>query len=236
MAADQPTRDPRDWKFMGSTDGETWVILDERTGQSFADRYGQKVFTFQNTVAYPYYKLEVTANNGSTNRTHLAELSVGAAEIKVDDGDFTPLILPGSIQGAQPQQSPQLASNLFDGDDATKALFEITPTPENPVWVSFQLREAKAANLYTVTSAISGSGEFNRDPKAWLFQGSEDGENWITLDEQSDQDLSQREGFTAGETRYTLLQYSGLYPLPPADHPEQRGGQQPHPAFRNFDL
>jgi len=65
-----PTRvnDPKDWTFEASNTG-AWsgeeVILDTVTGASFTEDTWQE-FTFTNTNAYRYYRINVTANNGGS--------------------------------------------------------------------------------------------------------------------------------------------------------------------------
>lgn len=58
------TSDPRDWTFEGSNNGSSWTTLDTRTAQT-----GWTVtrnFTFSNTTAYRYYRINISANNGAT--------------------------------------------------------------------------------------------------------------------------------------------------------------------------
>ncbi|RLP85681.1 ATP-binding protein [Micromonospora sp. BL4] len=63
-ANDEPTRDPRDFTVQGSNDGDTWVDLNRQTGQSFAGRFATRTYSFANTTAYGYYRLNITANTG----------------------------------------------------------------------------------------------------------------------------------------------------------------------------
>ncbi|HYT92746.1 MAG TPA: PA14 domain-containing protein, partial [Gemmataceae bacterium] len=65
-AADTPSRDPRSWQLLGSNDGTTWTTLDTQTNQSFSGRSVTKTYSLTNTTAYRYYRLAITANNGST--------------------------------------------------------------------------------------------------------------------------------------------------------------------------
>jgi hypothetical protein len=62
---DSPGRDPKDWKLMGSNDGSTWTELDSRSSEVFAGRVQTKNYTFSNNTAYTYYRVNVSANNGS---------------------------------------------------------------------------------------------------------------------------------------------------------------------------
>jgi predicted alpha-1,2-mannosidase len=72
-ANDFPDRDPKDFALQGSSDGSTWTTVDSRTGQTFAKRFSSHVYDVANPGAYRYYRLNITANNGSDG-TQLADL------------------------------------------------------------------------------------------------------------------------------------------------------------------
>ncbi|MGA8116656.1 MAG: GH92 family glycosyl hydrolase [Actinocatenispora sp.] len=81
-ANDSADRDPKDWVFQGSTDGDTWTDLDTQHDQSFEHRFQLVEYHVENTTSYPYYRLRVTANHGAD----LLQL----AEWQLSDGDTTP--------------------------------------------------------------------------------------------------------------------------------------------------
>jgi hypothetical protein len=60
-ANDVPNRDPRNWTLQGSNNGSTWTTLNTQTNQSFSARFQTKSYTFTNSTAYTYYRLNVTA-------------------------------------------------------------------------------------------------------------------------------------------------------------------------------
>ncbi len=62
---DAPERDPKNWKFFGSNDGNTWTLLDERTDQSFSGRNKTFLYEFDNDNPYTYYRWQVDAINGA---------------------------------------------------------------------------------------------------------------------------------------------------------------------------
>lgn len=64
---DAPDRDPKNWELSGSTDGITWTVIDTRTDQTFADRNETKKFLADNSTAYQFYRLNVSALLGGTN-------------------------------------------------------------------------------------------------------------------------------------------------------------------------
>ncbi|MFI2364462.1 GH92 family glycosyl hydrolase [Promicromonospora sp. NPDC019610] len=65
-ANDFADRDPRNWTLQGSTDGETWETIDQRSGEAFEDRFQQRVFELDApTAAYTWFRLDVTQNAGA---------------------------------------------------------------------------------------------------------------------------------------------------------------------------
>ncbi|WP_369372919.1 GH92 family glycosyl hydrolase [Promicromonospora sp. Populi] len=65
-ANDFADRDPQAWTLQGSTDGETWETVDERSGAEFAERFEQQIFELAETTApYTWYRLDVTQNGGA---------------------------------------------------------------------------------------------------------------------------------------------------------------------------
>jgi len=64
---DLPDRDPKNWQLLGSNDGFTWYVLDQRSNQVFEGRNQTKLFRTGNTTAFTRYKWYVSANNGSVD-------------------------------------------------------------------------------------------------------------------------------------------------------------------------
>jgi hypothetical protein len=66
-ANDASTRDPKEWKLQGSNNGTTWIDIDTRTGEMFANRFQTNRYEVPGTPqAYTYYRIFMTANNGSS--------------------------------------------------------------------------------------------------------------------------------------------------------------------------
>ncbi|OKP91349.1 discoidin domain-containing protein [Paenibacillus sp. P32E] len=60
---------PKAWTFEGSNNGTNWVILDSRTDVTNWSGGVEKEFDFNNDTAYKTYRLNISANNGSTKNT-----------------------------------------------------------------------------------------------------------------------------------------------------------------------
>ena len=56
---DAEGRDPLNWDLMGSDDGITWTTVDSHDGEMWTGRRQTRTFTFENTTAYQYYRLQV---------------------------------------------------------------------------------------------------------------------------------------------------------------------------------
>lgn len=65
-ANDAQDRDPKNWTLQGSHNGINWTNLDSRTDESFPQRFQTKRYDFNNSTAYKYYRLNITANHGSS--------------------------------------------------------------------------------------------------------------------------------------------------------------------------
>lgn len=74
---DGSKRDMRNWKLYGSNNNVDFTLLDTRTDQpSFESRLQGKNFTFQNTTAYKYYKLDVLSRQVGTWVCELVEFNL----------------------------------------------------------------------------------------------------------------------------------------------------------------
>lgn len=70
-ANDASARNPKNWTIQGSNDNSTWTTLDTQTNQltlsDVSASYGKTFsYTVSNTTAYKYYKIDITALNGSS--------------------------------------------------------------------------------------------------------------------------------------------------------------------------
>jgi hypothetical protein len=66
-ANDASGRDPKNWTLSGSNNGTTWTTIDTRTNELFAARAQTNRYEIAGIPqAYTYYKVFLTANNGST--------------------------------------------------------------------------------------------------------------------------------------------------------------------------
>ena len=85
---DAPDRDPMNWTFEGSNDNVNWTVLDTQSSQTWSARLQTRAFgPFTNVTAYRYYRLNVTANWGST-MLQIEELEFCQATSALDNFQF----------------------------------------------------------------------------------------------------------------------------------------------------
>ena len=189
-ANDADDRDPKSWTLSGSTDGTNWTTLDTQTNQIFAKRHQLNSYSFSNTTPYNYFKLTITANNGSTG-TQLAEFRIYGTAY----GEENLMKNGGGVQtnSAKPFKASEGLERVIDGNSDSKFGCSDFKTKQSTttrgIYIQYQSTVAANPTSYTLTSANDVQ---NRDPKAWTLYGSNDGSTWTTLDTQSAQTFSAR--------------------------------------------
>ncbi len=74
-ADDVPERDPKNWEFQGSIDGQNWETIDVQSDHLFENRYQEKAFLLANPASFSHYRLFVIDNYGDI-ATQIQELEL----------------------------------------------------------------------------------------------------------------------------------------------------------------
>ncbi|MBW7474700.1 discoidin domain-containing protein [Paenibacillus oenotherae] len=187
-ADDSPERDPLNWTLKASNDGTSWTTLDTRQNVDFDYRYKTLSFTFTNTTAYSYYKLELVNNSGSI---------LQLAEIKLYDGTPYTTIHPTVTASGEnaPNESKEKA---VDGTSTTKWL-----TFQNSGWLQFDYGTPVTIDGYAITAANDAE---ERDPKQWILKGSNDGIQWTDIDTKTNENFIKRH-----QRNHYLLSHNTAY-------------------------
>ncbi|MGE5549486.1 MAG: discoidin domain-containing protein [Bacteroidota bacterium] len=198
-ANDFPGRDPKDWKFQGSNDGENWVTLDTRAGITFANRFERQEFTFKNSTAYKMYRLDVTANHDEP-LLQLAELEITIPGIgPISEGK------PASADSEEKGRG-NLAGRGNDGDDINTRW--CANDDKTGHWWQVDLQDVHDLTGYEIKWELRG--------KCYKYkvEVSLDGKNWtMAVDKTASTSTlqTQRENFRA-KGRYVRLTVTGLDP------------------------
>ncbi len=173
-------RAPHTWTFQGSNGGKTWTTLDERKLEGGWTAGEYRYYSFENTTAYEMYRLAITANNGN-EYTQFARL-----EFYGTGTGLVPLTTAaaGGLHTNSASHATYGAQGAFDGNRSdTNGRW--LATKADHMYVVYHFNEATPVNMLRVWNGSNSGGGVSsaeRSPKAWTFQGSNDGETWTTLD------------------------------------------------------
>ncbi len=198
----QAERAPKDWKFYGSEDNVNWQELDSRSGQTGWKANEERLFDFNNGTAYQYYKFDCTANNGNADYMMLWEIEFLASDVSLTDLTTDD---SGIVSSSSSTHADYPALKAFDGNrvDTTGRWLASKAASMNLV---YKFNTATAVNAIRIWNYNDYSAD-QRAPKAWTFSGSDDGESWDLLDEQTDET-----GWSAtGEARFYQFNNKAAY-------------------------
>jgi len=134
-AGDNNWRHPVAWNFQGSNNNSSWTDLDTRSAQSF-NTWEKKTYTFENSTAYKYYRIYITANDGGSYT------SVGEMECLPNDSTPTPTSTSTNTATATPTDTPTSTPT-------------ITPTITPEWW------QAVAGKTPIIAYAPAGAASYN---------------------------------------------------------------------------
>ena len=198
-AADNYTRMPVTFSIQGSTDGNTWQMLQSYTlGGNYWTAYKQiESFTINNTTGYRYYRMVVTATQESGSNVRIARLGwttySGQTAINYwTEENLVPLMnsnsqdgyiaSANSIWGATTDACKAFnravngSYDSWQSGNTTNGNAECTDT-----WVQIQLPSAKVCNYFTLTPREDYQNCKPRTPRAFTIEGSNNGTTWTVL-------------------------------------------------------
>ena len=185
-ANDAPERDPENFNLQASNDGVSWLTLGEWAGESFDSRGQRRLFSTTNSLAYQYYRLNISKNKGDNSLMQIAEIElIGPAVPALNHAlTATEVTSSGAISDAE------AADYAFDGDSQTKWLDNTAvPSAEAPAWAAVVLAEPQAVNMLALVSANDAP---ERDPENFNLLASNDGEYWVSLGQWAGISFSER--------------------------------------------
>ncbi|MEN3157970.1 discoidin domain-containing protein [Alkalimonas sp. NCh-2] len=75
-ANDAPSRDPENFRLLGSDNGSDWQLLGTWSGESFAQRFERREFPFLNGRDFSHYRIEITKNKGDDSLMQVANFEL----------------------------------------------------------------------------------------------------------------------------------------------------------------
>jgi hypothetical protein len=93
-------RAPKDWTLKGSNNGSDWTTLDTRTNETGWGTFDLRTYTVSGvSVAYRYFRLDVSANNGDGTFVEVDELFLQGTQQSASGGGLAAALRGNSILG-----------------------------------------------------------------------------------------------------------------------------------------
>ena len=174
--------DAKSWKLQASNNGTDWFDIDEKTGQTFANRNYMNEYALSVSENYIHFRLIITESNENASEICLSEWQLYGSmpadnDITSDDGNLT-----AQYEGNGANEN---YIKLTDNSVGTKYLVK----NQSDLWIQYQAKSRYKLTYYSISSA---NDELRRDPKNWTLYGSTNGIEWETIDNRNDQSFSFR--------------------------------------------
>jgi len=190
---------PCDFWLEGSADGTNWTVLATVTGEINWQVGQKRIFEVGTPGWYTYYRLRVTANNGSPDAVSLGELFLYGPATLVPT--MTSNTTPSGV--ASSSDSSATAYQAFDNDYKTGIASQAASFP---CWWQYQFAAPTEVDSFALWAPFAGDPD-GQMPKAFALQGSADGATWTTLSSA----IPSETGWAAGEYRHYPLATTGSY-------------------------
>jgi signal transduction histidine kinase len=166
-ANDAPTRDPRDWRLLGSKDGgKTWDALDVRRNEIFGARFQRRVFTLDHVTEYSLYRLQIDAVADAAGQFSDSIQLAGIEPLYPAKATDTNGMTYGMIVSAQGEHPPlETIEMAFDNDPNTKWLDFCNDRTNRSSWIQWQYIRNMGGVIVGLNRLRTASHESSRPVK-----------------------------------------------------------------------
>ncbi len=176
-ANDSPDRDPKNWTVYGSKDGNNWTEIDQQNNQEFLYREITQTYRCDNVNAYQYFKVHITGNNGAS-LTQIAEIQLHGNYAY--DRFYNDITSNGGEVSSSYDGQINSVNNKRITDNNGDTYVVLDASGSSP-WVQYKSTMPVLLRAYSITVAKNDK----KFPRSWILQGSNDGDNWTTVNSKS---------------------------------------------------
>ena len=172
-----PDRNPVTWRVSGSNDQQNWTLIDDQKNNRSLPAENETEYRFTPTAAgahgqYRYFRFEFIRMAGST-RIQLSEINI----YKTKQTPIKATFVSGT--GRDGKEGAAMAA---DGRLFTK--WCIDAPQQMPYAIVLDAGQATVISEYRFYTGDDTHTYPDRNPVSWRLSGSNDQQNWTTLDEQ----------------------------------------------------
>ena len=152
------TRAPKSWTLQGSNNDVDWDVLDTQTNVIAWSSSEMRTYSFANSTAYRYYKLNITANQGDSDYVAVGELELIAGETP------PPLIDLNTEIKASEEIITDLTSEIIAGlESLTDLNLEIIVGDTSIIDLKSEISADFLTNFADLSSEVSTGAEVLKD-------------------------------------------------------------------------
>ncbi|ELY4080404.1 glycoside hydrolase N-terminal domain-containing protein [Cronobacter sakazakii] len=175
-ANDVPERDPTQWTFSASHDGNTWTELDSQDlNAPFEQRQMKKTFSVSNDVAWRYYRFTFIPK---TDISHFQISEIQLNDLQLSNRSISYLTSTGDDAAGNSRDGETILQSC---DNSVDTKWCVVYPGKEVIW-QFYSPDAVKVTGYELTSA---NDHPERDPQMWSLSASDDSINWQLLDNQN---------------------------------------------------
>ena len=133
-SASSPECDPASWIVYGSSDGNSWEILDDQRSVTFQERGERKTFEIDKPDTYRYYRIRIRSNQGG-QATSIAEWYLETESEVVEVTEIKDVLsdLENFMSGSSYSEESSMGIHFLDCPKATSdQLAWLSNASENP--------------------------------------------------------------------------------------------------------
>lgn len=182
-SADDASLDPSNFTLYGiDEDGSKTQITNRAV--TFNARAAKAVATISSSVLYKSFQVVINQTTSGGNVARLADFELFGTAIAGASEEA--LSLPANVEAsAEGATSTEGVEKLSDQNKTSRYRTSFTA----PVTITYTYDSPLAIHYYTITAAKDGAAN---DPKDWKFEASNDGTNWVAIDERQGEFFSNR--------------------------------------------
>ena len=178
-AADDDTKNPRNWVLQGSNDGIEWENVNSRSNVTFSLKGERKNYAVTSTEKkFTHFRLNITRISGGDGKevkiTEWELHGTGLADDAITNNNGTITAEYAGISGNEG------IDKLVDNSANSKYNTNFSSS----AWIHYTSPVPVKVTAYSITSANDNPG---RDPKTWTLEASNDGINWTLIDSRDNQ-------------------------------------------------
>ncbi|QWU14468.1 F5/8 type C domain-containing protein [Paenibacillus sophorae] len=213
---------PKNWTFEGSNDTSNWTVLDTRSNEPSWTANARREYTFSNNTAYRYYRINVTANQGSINYLAISEMELMEVSILnkflISSGNEYYAARP-KTKGAEkiiPVMTTYTSNGVTvtgDTDGSSFQAWKLFDGVTSSLWLSNNISSSAKVEIdlgsnkqIPFSYTLTGSADtIPLSPQTWKVYGS-NGDGWEELDSQTG-----IKNWILGETKEFTLKTTNSY-------------------------